>query len=181
MNYDLRFAEWINNHRIGFLDSFFVFITDTASFFAYAIPVIVLIIAFIKRSRILKIKGFQLLCSILLSTILITVIKNILKRQRPYEIDHLIQKLTWGGGYSFPSGHTGDAFVMATAVSLIITKNKWLLVPLWIWASTVAYSRIMLGVHYFSDVAGAIFIGAFCAFLMRFIFKKYYAVPVNQL
>ncbi|HEV7621609.1 MAG TPA: phosphatase PAP2 family protein [Flavisolibacter sp.] len=173
MNYDLRFAEWINNHRIRTLDNFFIIITDTASFLAYAIPVLVLIYAFYKKSKILKVKGLQLLCSILLSTITVTIIKNILQRKRPYEIDHLIQKLSGGGGFSFPSGHTADAFVMATAVTLVLTWKKWLLIPLWIWAFMVAYSRIMLGVHYLSDIAGAMIIGVCCAFIMNFIFKKF--------
>src|SRR5256885_3553367 len=127
MNFEQGIAEWINQNRIKSLDHFFIFITDSASLIAYAIPILTLVYAFIKKDGIVRIKGFQMLCSILLSTILVTVLKHIIKRQRPYEINKLIEKLSVGGGFSFPSGHTADAFVMAISVSLLITKKKWLL------------------------------------------------------
>src|SRR5437868_71193 len=171
MNFDQSIVEWLNHNRIRPLDDFFIFITDTASFVAYSITAIILIYAFYKRQTATKLKGLQILCSILLSTLVVTVIKNIIKRQRPYEIDMLIEKLSVGGGFSFPSGHTADAFVMATSVSLLLTKKKWWLFPLWIWALMIAYSRILLGVHYLSDVLASMVIGVFIAFLMHLAFK----------
>ena len=173
MREDLRLAEWINTHRIKNLDGFFIFITDTASFVAYSIPLIILIYAFYTKKRHLKFIGIQLLASILLSTVVVTCIKNILKRPRPYELDPLIHKLSSGGGFSFPSGHTADAFVIATAITLVVDKWPLFLIPVWIWALIVAYSRVLLGVHYISDIMASIFI-AFCsAFLMQMAARKY--------
>ncbi|GAC1418752.1 MAG: hypothetical protein NVS9B7_00230 [Flavisolibacter sp.] len=173
MREDLRMAEWINNHRIKNLDGFFIFITDTASFVAYSIPLVLLIYAFYIKKRNIKIIGFQLLASILLSTVVITTLKNVLKRPRPYELDPLIHKLSSGGGFSFPSGHTADAFVMATGITLVVDRWPLLLIPIWIWAFIVAYSRVLLGVHYISDIMAAIFI-AFCsALLMQVAARKY--------
>ena len=172
MNFDQRIAEWINHNRIRSLDQFFILFTDTASLVAYSIPILFLIYALIKKNNLLKINGLQILCSILLNTLVVTVIKNIVRRQRPYELDKLIDKLTNGGGYSFPSGHTADAFVIATAVTLLLKKNKWILIPLWTWACMVGYSRIMLGVHFLSDVAASMLIGSFCALMMHLIFRN---------
>ena len=172
MNFDQRIAEWINHNRFRSLDQFFIIFTDSASLVAYSIPVLFLIYAFMKKNRLLRINGLQMLSSILLNTVLVTVIKNIVKRQRPYEMDNLIDKLTGGGGFSFPSGHTADAFVIATAVTLLLKRNRWLLVPLWIWALMVGYSRIMLGVHYLSDVAASMLIGSFCAIIIHLFFRN---------
>ncbi|MFL5787128.1 MAG: phosphatase PAP2 family protein [Flavisolibacter sp.] len=41
-----------------------------------------------------------------------------------------------------------------------------------LWALMVAYSRMLLGVHYITDVTAAIFIALFCALLMHLLFKK---------
>jgi undecaprenyl-diphosphatase len=172
MNFDQHIAEWINHNRFRSLDQFFILFTDSASFVAYSIPVLFLIYAFIKKNRLLRINGLQMLCSILLNTLLVTVIKNIVKRQRPYEMDNLIDKLTGGGGFSFPSGHTADAFVIASAVTLLLKRNRWLLIPLWTWALIVGYSRIMLGVHYLSDVVASMLIGSSCAIFIHLLFRN---------
>src|SRR5256885_3996602 len=152
MNLDQRIAEWINQNRLRGLDGFFIFITDSASIIAYSIPILALIYAFIKNNKPIKIKGFQILSSLLLSTLLVTILKNLIKRQRPYEIDKLIEKLSVGGGFSFPSGHTADAFVVLFSVSLLLSRKRILLVPMLLWALMVAYSRMLLGVHYITDV-----------------------------
>ncbi len=172
MNVDQQIVEWLNQNRLKQLDPFFIFITDTASFIAYLIPLLLVVYGFYKRSDYLKFLAVQILCAILLSTLLVTVIKNLIRRQRPFIMDHLIHKLSVGGGYSFPSGHTADAVVTAVSVTLVIYARKWLLAPLWLWACLVAYSRMLLGVHYPTDLAGAAVIASFCAILIFFLFKK---------
>jgi membrane-associated phospholipid phosphatase len=68
------------------------------------------------------------------------------------------------GSPSFPSGHTSDAF--ATATSLSIAFPKWYVIaPSFLWACSVGYSRMDLGVHYPSDVMAGAIIGAGSAYL----------------
>src|SRR5947209_5880962 len=143
MKYDQPVAEWINQNRLRFFDQFFIIVTDTVSVIVYSIPILLLIYAFYQKRRVIKIKGFEMLCSIVLSSVIVTTIKHMVRRQRPYEVDRLIEKLSVGGGYSFPSGHTADAFVMATALSFLLQRRRWLLAPVWIWAFMVAYTRMM--------------------------------------
>lgn len=61
-----------------------------------------------------------------------------------------------GGKYGFISGHATNAFGFATLTTLLF-KNRVYACIIYIWAVTVSYSRVYLGVHFISDVvAGAI-------------------------
>jgi len=180
MNTDLQIAEWINQHRIKELDGLFIFLTDTAGAIAYAIPIILIFYALFKKNTQLRMKGLQILSSVLLTAIIVTIIKNIIRRKRPYEVDKLIEKLSFGGGYSFPSGHTADAFAVAISITLVLTSRRWILIPLYIWAVTIAYSRMLLGVHYLTDILASICISFLCALLMQLLFKKSHKVKSSE-
>jgi undecaprenyl-diphosphatase len=77
---------------------------------------------------------------------LYTVIKKTTKRSRPFEklpdIRHLIQP---PDQFSFPSGHTAAAFLMATILSYNYSYIDGILFS---WASLVGLSIIYLGVHF---------------------------------
>ena len=91
-------------------------------------------------------------------------LKYSINRVRPFNAYPDIIKKSDGGGPSFPSGHTSGAFATATALSL--EYPKWyIIVPSYLWAGTIGYSRLHLGVHYPSDVLGGMIVGAGSAFL----------------
>ena len=61
-----------------------------------------------------------------------------------------------------PSGHTAAAFLMATVLAASF--------PLWApllfaWAALVGASRLLLGVHYLSDLVAGALLGGGCALL----------------
>jgi undecaprenyl-diphosphatase len=73
---------------------------------------------------------------------------------------------------SFPSGHTSSAFNTATFICL--TYPKWYVIaPAALWATSVAYSRMYLGVHYPSDVLAGAVLGAGTAYLTYYLNKHY--------
>lgn len=166
----------MNQHRIPALDTFFIFTTNTV----YAVPVIMIVlllwILFFKTKDKLKIKFVQAIVTFSFNTIVITILKYAVGRQRPYINDHLIIKMASGGSPSFPSGHTADAFIVAIIISQLFPKKIVLKLLIWLWAITIAYTRVALRVHYLSDVIGALIISCFIAISLNKFFKnKFYS------
>lgn len=84
------------------------------------------------------------------------LLKNSFKRNRPPNVIPGFQSvITASDEFSFPSGHTSGAFLMATVLVLLLPMG--VVGYLYGWASMVALSRVVLGVHFPLDtVAGAL-------------------------
>ena len=88
---------------------------------------------------------------------LYTILKRGLKRNRPADAMPGFESfIAPADQFSFPSGHTSGAFLMATATGWIFPA---LLVPLYLWAALVGTSRVFLGVHFPSDIAAGALMG----------------------
>jgi undecaprenyl-diphosphatase len=83
------------------------------------------------------------------------VLKNSLRRNRPQAaLQNFRSIITPSDQFSFPSGHTSAAFMMATLLGFYCTP---LMIPLYCWAALVGFSRVVLGVHFPTDtLVGAI-------------------------
>ena len=98
-------------------------------------------------------------------------LKNIVQRARPF-VSHNTIKLIISApkGYSFPSGHSGSSFAAATILSIYFKKGTYLF---FIFAFLIAFSRVYLGVHYFTDIVIGAILGIIIALLVNFVYKKY--------
>ncbi|MCW3070502.1 MAG: hypothetical protein JWO44_392 [Bacteroidetes bacterium] len=163
-NIDINILKSINKGRNKSLDGTFKLVTNSITPVSIGLPVAVLATGFIKHDSAIKNKGLYITGSLLLAAGISTGLKYSVGRTRPYVSYPFIEKATSGGSPSFPSGHTSDAFATATSVSLAFPK-WYVAVPSYLWACSVGYSRMHLGVHYPSDVLGGALIGAGSAFL----------------
>lgn len=92
------------------------------------------------------------------SVLLFMILKHLTGRERPNAIaPHAWATLLPPDHFSFPSGHTMTAFAVTVAISLSYPR---LAAPLLFCAFSIAISRILLGMHFLSDVVAAMLLGA---------------------
>jgi undecaprenyl-diphosphatase len=86
------------------------------------------------------------------------ILKQCFKRKRPTAtLLNFNAHITPSDKFSLPSGHTAAAFLMATIVSSFYPTFS---VVAFSWAGSVGLSRILLGVHFPSDVIIGAILGA---------------------
>ena len=123
--------------------------------------------------------GFSMGLALLLGVILGNgVLKNVVARPRPYDLDPTLSHLlAWGHmstDFSFPSGHTLASF--EASVALLCHHKKWGAASL-ILAFLVGISRLCLLVHYPTDVIFGALMGTalalFSVKLVDLLWKKW--------
>ena len=108
------------------------------------------------------------------STGILFLFKNIFQRQRP--LDPLIRDVT---GFSFPSGHSFSSFTFFGLIIYILwktgIKKMWKIlvtIVLFLFAATIAFSRVYLRVHYPSDVVAGFCLSIIWLMLSLWILHK---------
>jgi len=93
-----------------------------------------------------------------LGVVLYSLLKRVFVRERPFITHRAIDRGAAAlDRYSFPSGHTLHAVSFAWQASAHFPELAWVLLPL---AALIAGSRVVLGLHYPSDVLAGAAIGA---------------------
>ena len=97
----------------------------------------------------------------LMCTLLYKCLKARASRPRPYQVNQVITcNARQLDPFSFPSGHTLHAVAFPSIASASYPQLSWFLIP---FTFLIALSRVVLGLHYPSDVLAGIAIGALVA------------------
>ena len=165
---DNTILRWINvKFRNKTFDNIMPIITSAGNLGIIWIVISVLLMT----KKDYRVLGQTILIALVITTIIGEgIIKNIVKRKRPFYGDDdkellISRPIT----YSFPSGHTASSF--AVAAVFIKTDNAASL-EIILLACLIAFSRIYLGVHYPSDVIGGGIIGALCGLITVILFMN---------
>lgn len=103
-----------------------------------------------------------------LSIVLFKFLKRLTGRRRPCHIEpHCWATLLPPDQFSFPSGHTMTAFAVAIPLALFYPT---LMIGMFFCALSIAMSRILLGMHFLSDVVAGALIGTALGYLGYFAF-----------
>lgn len=95
------------------------------------------------------------------------LIKNGVRRRRPFnKLEGIKNRVVPPDEFSFPSGHSSAAFMIATLVTYYFPH---LAIPAYAWAFLVGFSRVLLGVHYPSDVLAGVSLGIFSSTLAIYL------------
>jgi undecaprenyl-diphosphatase len=130
----------------------------------YALGVALLNYGGPKRYAAVGSAGFSACIGIMLFMIL----KRACHRKRPCEIEpHCWAIIRPPDQFSFPSGHSITAFAVAISLSFFYPEFR---TPLLVIAASVAASRIILGMHFLSDVIAGGVIGSALALFTHYLF-----------
>lgn len=162
----LRFFRDLSN---PFLDNVFRIVSLLGE--QYFIIAVIFVIFFFIDKKI----AYRVMYTIFLELCLNNTIKGIIQRPRPWVADATYEpaEIAKGTatGYSFPSGHTAIISTLATSISINFRK-KLVIVICSVLVVLVAFSRIILGVHYPTDVLVGFLVGVGVAFLGHIIYRK---------
>ncbi len=164
-SFNVASVKWASSLRSSYLNPYFIGVDKFADTF-YDIGVgltIIVIFSLLKRWK----EPLELFFSLIFAGISIEVLKLAFRVPRPH-----FSWLVNASSYSYPSGHSVGAIALYGLLAYMITKTKMpkslsytLSTILWIFAASILFDRLYVGVHWGMDVIGGAIIGFACLIL----------------
>ncbi|MEO8774369.1 MAG: phosphatase PAP2 family protein [Gelidibacter sp.] len=173
-DYDHQITEYVISYRSPALTKYFVFVTHVGDVYGYAIFLAALTLMSIYVFKSWK-YTVQIVFVLLLSAISNLMLKRFVDRARP-GIEHMVSVET----LSYPSGHAMSAMAFYGFLMYLFYRFKMnlflkigIILLLGLLIFSIGLSRIYLGVHFPSDIAGGYIAGfiwvVFCVLLFNLI------------
>lgn len=156
---DVAVLEFIHRQAPPAFTGFFEMVTASGSASFISPLVVIMVIALLLAKR--RFEALLIAASVVSGALIVYALKAVVARDRPSLWD-----AEWYWGSSFPSGHT--LIVAALATSTVISVRRiWpgagsvALLLAAVWVVAIGTSRMVLGVHWPTDVLVAVCIGMF--------------------
>lgn len=84
-------------------------------------------------------------------------------------------------GFSFISNHAANHFGMAVFLFLSLRHlvKNWIWF-VFLWAASIGFAQVYVGVHYPSDIAGGMLIGIIYGTITSLVFNKYFKLSFPE-
>ena len=133
-----HFIRGLNDNPV--LNTFFTWFTFTADTLFMVFIIAALYLSGYRKEALVFAVVF------LVTNVVTYGLKYLIARPRPNDLGIAAEAEP-----SFPSGHTSNAFAFATTISYYHRRAAPFLFT---WALLIAFSRVFLGFHYFTDLLG---------------------------
>ena len=174
---------WINSFHSGFWDYFMREATDKFIWIAFYVSIIfALWKRFGVKTMIIIVVGC-ILAVLITDQLTATIMRPWFGRLRPSHPENPINDMVHlvndyrSGQFGFPSSHAANTFGVATLLSLLFKKIRFIIV-IFVWALLNCYTRVYLGVHYPGDlIVGSIIgviVGLAIYFLIIYLSNNFY-------
>ena len=161
----IEIIKFIQSMISPFWDVFFQIVTMTGEEYFYILAAAIIFWCVNKKF------GYKLGFALLTSTIINTVLKDVINSARPIGVSGIRSlRVETATGQSFPSGHTQGATSFWIS-SIIHVRKRWIYIVGSLAILLVGISRLYLGVHWPIDVIGGILIGVIWVFISNYIFE----------
>lgn len=156
----------------------YAMLDDIMIFCAQQLIYVVFLLAVLWAAMALHQREYSRLClyglNLAVTFALSVVISYFVIEARPFETYQVLQLVAHGPGQAFPSDHTIAASAIAFGF-LFFTQCRKTGLALLVAALLIGFSRIYTGVHYPGDIAGAVLIALFSAWVIN---RSHHYLPI---
>lgn len=141
------------------------------------------------KTRVLMVLVFAILTVVLTDQSSSSIIKPMVDRLRPCNdpilADQIRLLVNCGSGKSFTSSHAANHFGIGVFLGLLFFPiKKWVLYIFLIWAFSISYAQVYVGVHYPLDILGGAILGSSIGLISYLMMKRIsgnpYALKMNE-
>lgn len=183
MDFDTTVTLLLNGSQNIYLDAFAMLATKTWVWAGFFMAILYVVFREHDMRHFMAIIIGILLCVLIADQVSSGIFKPLVARYRPThnpEIAHLVDVVNGyrGGSYGFFSSHACNTMAVATFVSCVFRKRTLTLTML-AWSLLNCWTRLYLGVHYFTDILTGVAFGLTIGFGMYGLYRHWFK-PVGN-